>query len=215
MTISGKYLETLKEREPGLFSGVDLKSTLTQTDLCEIEHTLGYILPNQYKEFLLNIQLPQIITVCISLCGESSSYWDTFSRKQNCYTTRDGLNVLVDLNWYGIGGTCASDWIDQIKKLSGEMSDWLNAGYIQLADFHLEDYFVFYDLTTGEVLKIHNEDMSENEEFLDAWTRHDSTAIRTAMNMFATGFCRDFNTFLRLVCLGEVYDEDKMTFVTE
>ena len=43
--------------------------------------------------------------------------------------------------------------------------------------------------------------------------KENPNAIRFAMEKAASGFCPDFNTFLRLICTGELYDEDKMLFV--
>ncbi len=216
MIICEKYLNALRNREPELFPNAFPASNLTPTALQEIEKTIKHTFPNQYKEFLLSKQIPNTTTVFISLCGESSMFWDTFSRKQNCEVPRhDDVDVLVDMNWYGINGTCALDWIEELKKIVGDFYIWVDAGYIQLGDFHGEDYFVFYDLDTGKVLKIHNEDIDENRAFWEALRNKNPAAIRAAMEETATDFCEDFNTFLRLICLGEVYDEDKMVFVTK
>lgn len=215
MIICEKYLDALRKREPELFPVAFPASNLTPTALQEIEKTIKHTFPNQYKEFLLSRQIPSTTTVFISLCGKSSMFWDTFSRKQNCEVARHDVNVLVDMNWYGINGMCALDWIEELKNLVGDFYIWVDAGYIRLGDFHGEDYFVFYDLDTGKVLKIHNEDIDENEAFWEALDNNNPAAIRAAMEETATGFCEDFNTFLRLICLGEVYDEDKMVFMTE
>ena len=205
-----EYLEVLGKREPGLFRLP--ASNLSQDDIQQIEQTLGYTFPEQYKEFLASRQIPDVCKVYITLCGKSSRFWDTYSREENKYVQRETNDVQVDLNWYGINGACAMDWIDHLKTLVGDMYIWVDAGYIRLGDFHKEDYFIFYDLLTGSVLKIHNGDIDENELFWDALDSEDPNAIRVAMKKTASGFCEDFNSFLRLVCEGGVYDEDRMIF---
>lgn len=213
MNVCEEYIEKLCEREPNLSMKSFPKSNLSQSDIQQIEATLGYSLPDQYKDFLVSRQAPNICKAYISLCGRSSVFWDTFSREENSYIQRTGDDVLVDLNWYGISGICASDWLEHLKELVGDMYIFVEAGYIWLGDFHKEDYFIFYDLTTGKVLKIHNGDIDENELFWDALDKENPNAIRFAMEKAASGFCPDFNTFLRLICTGELYDEDKMLFV--
>ncbi len=205
-----EYLETLKKREPGSPSFPD--SSLSQDDIQQIEFMLGYTFPAQYKEFLASKQIPDVCRVYITLCGRSSEFWDTFSREENEYVLRKTTDVLVDLNWYGINGACATEWIHHLKMLVGDMYIWVDAGYIRLGDFHKEDYFIFYDLVTGSVLKIHNEDIDENELFWDALDNEDPRAIRIAMEKTSSGFCTNFNSFLRLICEGGVYDEDRMIF---
>ncbi len=206
-----EYLETLGKREPGLLPFP--ASSLSQDDIQQIELMLGYTFPAQYKEFLASKQIPDVCRVYITLCGRSSEFWDTFSREENEYVLRKTTDVLVDLNWYGINGACATEWINHLKMLVGDMYIWVDAGYIRLGDFHKEDYFIFYDLVTGSVLKIHNEDIDENELFWDALDNEDSRAIRVAMEKTSSGFCADFNSFLRLICEGGVYDEDRMIFL--
>ena len=55
MSITTNYLEQLYKREPNLFLQRLKKSNLTETDLQEIEKSLGYTFPQQYKEFLQEI----------------------------------------------------------------------------------------------------------------------------------------------------------------
>lgn len=213
MDVCEEYLEKLCEHEPKLSMKSFPKSNLSRNDIRQIEATLGYLLPDQYRDFLIGRQIPNTCKIYITLCGRSSQFWDTFSREENSYTQRTNDFVLVDLNWYGIGGVCASDWLEHLKELVGDMYLWVDAGYIRLGDFHKEDYFIFYDLVTGKVLKIHNGDIDENELFGDALESENPNAIRFAMEKIASDFCPDFNTFLRLICAGELYDEDKMLFV--
>ena len=87
-----------------------------------------------------------------------------------------------------------------------EKTAWLEAGFLPLGNFYEESYFVFYDLINADVCCIHHEDIYLVEDW------DDPNSVRDCMEVEATDFCRDFNDFLRLVCLGEAYDEDDMIF---
>ena len=117
-----------------------------------------------------------------------------------------GDTVTVELVWYGGYGNCAADYLGLLKRQAGEMAAWLEAGFIQLGAYYMEDYFLFYDLAWGNVRRIHNEDIYEVEDW------DDSAAVRAFMEREAAPIFPDFNTFLRFACLGEAYDEDEMIF---
>lgn len=90
------------------------------------------------------------------------------------------------------------------------MAQFLKAGYILIAEYDGEGYFVFYDLVTAAVLHIHNEEICEeaSPDMVD-----DSSLVRPFMEEHANQFCPDFDTFLRLACTGEIYHNGDMIFV--
>ena len=116
MSITTNYLEQLYKREPNLFLQRLKKSNLTETDLQEIEKSLGYTFPQQYKEFLQSYQM-QDMTVYITFCGSlyACSFAETFSREKNDWISVDDISedddVVVDLEWYGFGGESATEYL--------------------------------------------------------------------------------------------------------
>ncbi len=208
MSPAKEYLEKLYEREPGLFPEGLRESPLTETDLLEIEQGLGYALPEQYREFLQSWLLPEgAVTVYVTFCGDyPNCFWKTYSKEKGGYIPSDfGNTVTVDLVWYGGYGNCAADYLELLKRRADGMAAWLEAGFIQLGAYYMEDYFLFYDLACGNVRRIHNEDTFEAD-----W--ENPAAVRAFMEREALPLCPDFNTFLRFICLGEPYDEDEMVF---
>ena len=65
-------------------------------------------------------------------------------------------------------------------------------------------------LASATVLHIHNEEIWE-ESPLDMID--DSSLVRPFMEEHARQLCPDFDTFLRLVCTGEIYHDGDMIFV--
>ena len=212
MQTAKNYLEQLYKKEADLFSKPLEASTLTEADLQEIETSLGYSLPEQYKEFLQSYQMDDM-TVYIALCGNAygCSFNETFSREKKDWVLvkEDDPYVLVDLQWHGFVGKNAKECLARMRQKIGEMSVWLEAGYLWLGSIYEGSYMLFYDLKTGEVSSIHHEDMYLVEDW------DDPNSVRECMEVEATEFCRDFHDFLRLACLGEAYDEDDMIFPEE
>lgn len=209
MSLAKEYLDRLYEREPGLFPGPLEESVLTEADLREIEQGLGFALPGQYREFLQSRQLPEwVFTVSITFCGDyPNRFWKTYSREKGGYIPSEfGDTVTVDLMWYGSYGRCGADYLELLKRQAEGMSAWLEAGFIQLGVYYMEDYFLFYDLVCGNVRRIHNEDIYG----VGDW--NDPAVVRAFMEKEALPLCPDFYTFLRLACLGEPYDEEAMVF---
>lgn len=221
MTIAEEYLGKLQEREPQLFPEPLKRSTLMDEDLLEIEKSLGYKLPEQYREFLQSYQL-QDMTVYISFCGDSyaNSFSDTFSCEKNDYVPVDwdnDLSTLVDMEWNNFSATNATEWLKQLEQLNDreDHSAFLEAGYIYLGMFY-ESYLVLYDLVKGEVVDIHHEAIYDlSYELGDVWEGGMPETLRKGMVTYGHTLCKNFNDFLRLVCLGEYYDEDDMVFVKE
>jgi hypothetical protein len=209
MSLAKEYIKCLCEREQGLFPEPLKESVLTETDILEIERGLGYALPEQYREFLQSWQLPEwAFTVYVTFCGDyPNCFWKTYSREKGGYIPSEfGDTVTVELVWYGSYGNCAADYLGLLKRQAGEMTAWLEAGFIQLGAYYMEDYFLFYDLAWGNVRGIHNEDIYEVED------RDGPAAVRAFMDREAVLIFPDFNTFLRFACLGEPYDEEEMIF---
>ncbi len=207
MNLTEHYLDQLREREklPPF-----PPSLLKEDDMAVLEKKLGYPLPEQYREFLLTVRLPDLkLRICLS--GGGLFFWQTLSPASGRYVdTEDGGPCLIDLNWYGLAGLCGSDYMDCFRRRAGEMSSWLKAGFLCTADFYMEDYFVFYDLVSGRVLYIHNEDINESSDVCACW--NDPAGIRRFMENEASVLCRDFHDFLRLVCTGETYDDETGAF---
>ncbi|MDE7323606.1 MAG: SMI1/KNR4 family protein [Lachnospiraceae bacterium] len=220
MTKAEEYLTKLQEREPGLFPEPLQKSNLTDDDLQEIEKALGYIVPQQYREFLQSYRLSDM-TVYIAFCGDlfACSFEETFSREQNQYVQRDWDNdfgVLVDMEWHNIDGKNADDWLNRLKELDRDGNHaFLKAGYIFLGEFY--GYLALYDLVEGEVVDIHHEAIYDvlYELGIDDWDDMNPEALRTGMRTWGDTLCKDFNDFLRLVCLGEYYNENEWVFEKE
>lgn len=220
MTIAEEYLRKLQEREPQLFPEPLKKSTLTDEDLHEIEESLGHKLPEQYKEFLQSYQLKDM-TVYISFCGDSyaNSFSKTFSREENGYVPVewDNLSTLVDMKWNNFSAANATEWLKHLEELNDMEvhSAFLEAGFIYLGMFY-GSYLVLYDLVKGEVVDIHHEAVYDlSYELGDVWEGGMPETLRKGMVTYGHTLCKNFNDFLRLVCLGEHYDEDDMVFVKE
>ncbi len=217
MTKAEEFLTKLQEREPELFSGPLQKSNLTDGDLQEIEKALGYAVPQQYREFLQSFCLSDL-TVYIAFCGDkfACSFEETFSREQNQYVQRDWDNdsgVLVGMEWHNFGGQNAAEWLSRLKDFDREGNHaFLKAGYIFLGEFY--GYLALYDLVEGCVVDIHHEAIYDvlYELGIDDWDDMNPEALRTGMGTWGDTLCREFNDFLRLVCLGECYDEDELVF---
>ncbi len=217
MTKAEEYLTKLQEREPACFQEPLRKSNLTDDDLCEIEKALGHAVPQQYREFLQSSCLSDM-TVDIAFSGDkfACSCEETFSRAQKRYVQRDWDNdsgVLVDMEWHNIPGKNAADWLSQLGDFDRDGNHaFLKAGYIFLGEFY--GYLALYDLVEGCVVDIHHEAIYDvlYELGIDDWDDMNPEALRTGMGTWGDTLCRDFNDFLRLVCLGEYYDEDELVF---
>ena len=59
---------------------------------------------------------------------------------------------------------------------------------------------------SGEIYSIHHEDIYTTEDW------ESPEAVCECMENEASVLCRDINDFLRLICTGEPYDEDDLTF---
>lgn len=205
------YIETLYHNNPQLFPEGLQPSLLTNLDIQTIETNIGYTLPEQYRNYLQSYQMP-ILTTYLTLCGDlACGLYETYSREKQGYieSTSDDY-VVVDLEW---GNDVYENAEQYLKKWTREDDIWdvvfLKAGYLNIGQFYFGDYFLFYDLISGEVWRIHNEDINE-EAPMEMW--EDPSVLRPFMQEAAWTFCPDFYTFLRLACLEECYDEDEMVF---
>lgn len=209
-----QYIEALYQYEPHLFPEGLKPSLLTNADIQVIEEKIGYTLPKQYKDYLQSYQMP-VLTTYLTLCGDlACSLYQTYSKEQHGYieSTSDEY-VVVDLVW---GNDAYENAEQYLKKWTGNDDNWnilfLKAGYLDIGQFYFGDYFLFYDLISGEVLRIHNEDINEDAP-IEMW--EDPSVLRPFMQEAAWTFCPDFDTFLRLACLNECYDEDDMFFLEQ
>ena len=207
MNIS-EYLHKLKENYPDLLSKSFepfQSSAVTDDDIRFIENELGYTLPKDYAEFLKCYKLPDNLKVKNSYCGDYA----------NCYEPEDEDDpfVTLELEWYtGLSGDARHllDFIRENDMLLGAEDDtFLDAGFIKLGEFG--GYFVFLDLTSGEVCHIYHEavyDMS----LVDDVNVTDYDEVRDYLADFRV--CKNFTDFLRLVCTTDIYDEDELEFKT-
>ena len=60
-----------------------------------------------------------------------------FPGEENCYVPveDDEDNVLADFDLYSYDGVVYSDWLKQLSVKVGDMTAWLEAGYIPFGDF--------------------------------------------------------------------------------
>ncbi|MDE7417652.1 MAG: SMI1/KNR4 family protein [Lachnospiraceae bacterium] len=216
MTNAEKYLIKLQEREPQLFPEPLKKSTLTNEDLLEIEKSLGYELPEPYKEFLQSYQLPEIMTVYPSFCGNNiGARFRTFYRMNRGYVPKEGqCNMLVDVEWHNVGGTNAAEWLNSLNSDTFNDSALCEAGYIEIGNLS-DDYFLLYDLVEGEILQVHYEEYYDmGYEYGDEVMSGDMPEkLREGIGDCSGVLYKDFNVFLRHICFGEHYDEDELGFV--
>ncbi|MDE6220807.1 MAG: SMI1/KNR4 family protein [Lachnospiraceae bacterium] len=223
MTIAEEYLKKLQEREPQLFPEPLKKSTLADKDLLEIEKSLGHKLPEQYKEFLQSYQLPDT-TVYLSFLGDVFGDWDrTFSREKNDYVPVDldnDVSTLMDMEWHNISAANATEWLKQFHEnefINGYDAALHEAGYIYLGAID-EGYYILYDLVQGDIFYLHHESVYDigyeyGEGIMDGGMPE---KLREGVCQY--GGCqiyKDFNDFLRHICLGEHYDESDKVFVDE
>lgn len=211
MTVCERYLEDWQRREPERFAGGLKRSPLTPEDLRQMEKELPYPLPEQYQDFLLSYQVPEV-TVYVTLCGDlSCSLWQTFSLEKHGYvrSTSYEEDVVVDVQWLGALGDCGADSLRHLRKW--EISPgWSQAGLFQIGQFYMGDYLLFYDLRSGQVLFCHEEDINESGILAEGWD--DAQAVRAFIEEEGRPFCPDFYTFLRLMCTGGPYDETDHVF---
>ena len=211
MQIAKTYLETLYQREPEHFPNRLQPSPLMPHDIQLLEKRIGYPFPEQYRNYLMAYQVPRISTD-VRFCR---SHVYIRSKENDSYMLEvSPENVVeIDFDWGGEGGFSREEYWD--RRVPGEepyemMDQFLKAGYILIAEYDGEGYFVFYDLVTAAVLRIHNEEIWE-EAPLDM--AEDSSLVRPFMEEHARQFCADFDTFLRLACTGEIYHDGDMVFV--
>ena len=224
MTTAEEYLKKLQEREPKLFPETLKKSTLTDEDLLAIEKSLGYKLPEQYKEFLQSYQLPDM-TVYLSFLGGCFGDWDrTFSREKNDYVPVDydnDLNILVDMAWHNISGKNAAEWLERLEEndfINGCDAVFQEAGYLYLGAID-EGYFILYDLEEGNIFYLYHESVYDiGYEYGDEVVLNGGMPEKLREGVYEYGSApiyKDFNDFLRHICLGEHYDEIDKVFVDE
>ena len=89
---------------------------------------------------------------------------------------------------------------------------WLEAGALRIGAFYMGSYELFYDLRSGKVCYVHEEDIYESSLLVEDWDK--PAAIRSFLEQEALVLCQDWNTFLRLTCLGEPC-EDRVIFLGE
>lgn len=211
-----KYLDILQEREPQLFKQPLQKSSLTDKDIEEIEQELGHTLPTSYKEFLKCYKMPREIMVHFSFCGDyAANFEDTFSREENGFVEcRDeDLCVTQEIEWHNAFGDTGKEFIENLKEQDVELSEDFNAldlGLIYIAEFC--GNFAFLDLVTGKIVYIYHEEIYELEIVYEVDT---SSKEEIRDFLLDEEFCHDFYDFLRLVCAGDVFDDNTLTFKTE
>ena len=199
------YLHKLRENYPDLISGDFQRSEITDNDIKFIESELKYTLPKDYAEFLKCYKLPDNLKVKNSYCGDYA----------NCYEPEndDDSFVSLEMKWHtGLSGD-ADHFLrfirDEDMLLGAEDDTFLDAGFIKIGEFG--GYFVFLDLTSGEVCHIYHEavyDMS----IVDGVDVTDYDEVRDYLSDFI--LCKNFTDFLRLVCTTDIYDEDELEFKT-
>ena len=71
-------------------------------------------------------------TVYVTFCGDyPNCFWKTYSREKGGYIPSEfGDTVTVELVWYGSYGNCAADYLGLLKRQAGEMTAWLEGGFI-------------------------------------------------------------------------------------
>lgn len=222
MTIAEEYLKKLQEREPQLFPEPLRKSLLTDGDIAEIEKAFGHRLPEQYKEFLQSYQLPDM-RVYLSFLGEYFGDWDvTFSREKNDYmpVDDDQANVLTDMEWHNISGKNAAEWLEHLEEtefINGCDSVLREAGYLYLGAID-EGYFMLYDLVDGDIFYLYHESIYDIAEECGDEVLEGGMPEKLREGVYSWGSApiyKDFNDFLRHICLGEHYDEGEKIFVDE
>lgn len=202
MNKSMEYIDTLRKREPSLFQGGQ-RSALTDGDIEKIEQALKYTFPAPYKEFLQSYVIPQGCVINISLCGDLSVCFDDEG---------DDLYTNVELEWCSPYGDTAEEYLESTGEgdlyISDEFST-LEAGFLKLAEMY--GYIVFLDLVSGEVVYLYHEDLWE----MSVVNGVDTSKLEEIREYICSRkLCHDFYDFLRLVCTGEIYDEDEMRFKT-
>lgn len=223
MTIAEEYLKKLQEREPQLFPEPLKRSTLTDEDLLVIEKSLGHKLPEQYKEFLQSYQLSDI-TVYLSFLGDVfGDSGRTFSREENDYVEADDEqpNMLMDMEWHNVSGANAAEWLERLEEndfINGCDAVFREAGYLYLGAID-EGYFILYDLEEGNILYLYHESVYDiGYEYGDEVILNGGMPEKLREGVYAYGgapIYKDFNDFLRHICLGEHYDETDKVFVDE
>lgn len=219
MTMTEKYLNILKEREPQLWEGPLEKSGFTERDLSDIEAGLGYVLPLPYREFLMECRMPEDLTVFVSVCGDSfgNSWWDTFSREENDYVPRPEHDIgpTVEFEWHNIKGESGAEFLENLREEQTAAEGcpcFLEAGFLQLGNLY--GYLTYLDLVNGGIVTIHEEDVYDMmlDEGVDGASRSE---VREYMESRRLYICRDFHDFLRFVCTGDFLDEDEAKFPTQ
>lgn len=224
MTIAEEYLKKLQEREPQLFPEPLRKSTLTDGDIIEIEKALGHGLPEQYKEFLQSYQLPDMMTMYISFCGDDFGDWDrTYSIEEKDYVQAedDQPSILVDMVWHNVSGANAAEWLERLDEnyfINGCDDVFHEAGYLYLGAID-EGYYMLYDLVEGNIFYLYHESIYDiGYEYGDEVILEGGMPEKLREAVYAWGsppIYKDFNDFLRHICLGEHYDEGEKLFVDE
>lgn len=187
MTIAEEYLKKLQERQPQLFTEPLRKSTLSDGDMVEIEKTLGYALPKQYKEFLQSYQLSDMT---VSLFEGAEFY----------------------IEWHNISGADAAEWLGQLRESDVCVCDddaFREAGYLYLGTVS-DGHFVLYDLVEGTVGRIYHEEVYDmcHECGIANFEGGMPEKLREYFEEYFDVFADDFYDFLAFVCLGDQYDED-------
>ena len=202
MNRSREYSDKLKRREPR-FKALIQDPALTEKDIEQIERALKYPLPAPFKEFLLSCKMPEC-KMTVKFCGDYTGCFDVDG---------DGLYTAVETEWCAPFGDSAKEFLERAENENlniGESASALECGFLKIAEFC--GYLVFLDLATGKVVHIYHEELWEME-VVSGVDSSDKAAVRDYM--LNGGLCRDFYDFLRLVCTGEIYDENEMVFKTE
>ncbi|MDE7479262.1 MAG: SMI1/KNR4 family protein, partial [Lachnospiraceae bacterium] len=194
-------------------------------DLLAIEKSFGHKLPEQYREFLQSYQLPESMTVYPSFLGEYFGEWDrTFSREKNDYVPVDwdnDLNILVDMEWHNISGANAAEWLKHLADSDACECDndaFREAGFLYLGAID-EGYYMLYDLVDGNISYLYHESIYDIEDKYGVEVVLDGgMPEKLREGVYEEGSApiyKDFNDFLRHICLGEHYDESDKVFVDE
>lgn len=204
-SLAAEYLDQLWKDRPALFSAPAQKATLTDRDVRAIEKELGYRLPRPYVDFLQSYQLPERLTVSARFCGDYANCYDP-AREDDPFAT-------VEVEWNIPSHSRVADFLTAAREADmpmGEPDDtFLDAGFLKIAEF--KGYFVFLDLVTGEVTHIYHEEVYDMSLVYGVDVT-DYQQVRDYLSNRA--LCKDFYDFLRIVCTGAIYNEDRMEFKT-
>ncbi|MBD5081373.1 MAG: hypothetical protein HDT44_06360 [Ruminococcaceae bacterium] len=214
MSQAKNYIELLQKREPELFPQPLKSSSLTDTDIADIEKGLGYALPEDYSEFLQSCQMPKELTVIIGFCGDAyaASFSETYSKEAKGYipVPDDDIAVFTELEWHNITAEDGEEFLKILKEEQYPDNDneaipaLLKAGFLKIAEF--DGYIIYLDLVQGCLYSIYHEELHEMS-IVDGVDNTNIEEVREYMEN-NTPLCNNFGDFLQVVCTGKILNEN-------